>query len=287
MQFAKTVAEITLAVEQARKAGKKIAFVPTMGSIHRGHLSLVELAREKSDFVVASIFVNPLQFNSATDFEKYPRSEEADSEALAEAGTDLLFLPTVAEIYPDGKMQSTESAGQIGKVYEGLARPGHFDGMLTVVSRLFDIVQPDLAVFGAKDAQQLFLIRQMLTKQNQETNRPPIELVEGPTIRNEQGLALSSRNARLTEKQQQLALVLSKSLEKAAQSAASGAGPTEAHRQASSVFSSTPEAKLDYLALVSPASFEQIEDGFSGQALMIVAATVGNVRLIDNRLITF
>lgn len=287
MQVAKTVDEVALAVGQARKAGKKIAFVPTMGSIHKGHLSLIEIAKEKSGYVVASIFVNPLQFNSVSDFEKYPRSEEADSKALAEAGANLLFLPTVTEIYPAGKMQSTESAGKIGQVYEGLARPGHFDGMLTVVSRLFDIVQPDLAVFGAKDAQQLFLIRQMLIKQNQAEKRPPIQLVEGPTIRNEKGLALSSRNARLTEKQQQLALVLSKALEQAAQIAANGGGPAQAHRQASSVFSSAAEAKLDYLALVSPASFEQVEDGFSGQALMIVAATVGDVRLIDNRLINF
>jgi pantoate--beta-alanine ligase len=287
MQVANTESEINLAIELARNAGKKVAFVPTMGSIHKGHLSLIALAKEKADFVVASIFVNPLQFNSSADFDNYPRSEEEDSKALAEAGVDLLFVPTVAEIYPNGTMQPTESAGKIGQVYEGQARPGHFDGMLTVVSRLFDIVQPDLAVFGAKDAQQLFLVRQMLIRQNQDRKRAPIELLEGPTVRDERGLALSSRNARLSENQQQLALVLSKALEQAAQGAATGAGPTEAHRLASSVFSLNPEAKLDYLALVSPASFEQIEDGFSGQALMIVAATVGDVRLIDNRLITF
>jgi pantoate--beta-alanine ligase len=159
--------------------------------------------------------------------------------------------------------------------------------MLTVVSRLFDIVQPDIAVFGSKDAQQLFLIRQMVLAQNPLGVRDPLDIIEGPTIRDAKGLALSSRNKRLSKSQLQLALTLPTALAEAALAAERGGGASSAYFSASSVFTLTPEAKLDYLALVNPATFQAIEEGFTGQALMIVAATVGDVRLIDNRLITF
>jgi pantoate--beta-alanine ligase len=287
MKVVRTVADVALLVSRTKISGKKVAFVPTMGSIHDGHLSLVALAKTRADLVVASIFVNPLQFTNSADFELYPRSEDADAKALAKAGVDLLFLPTVDEIYPGGKFEITQTAGPIGKVYEGAARPGHFDGMLTVVSRLFDIVQPDLAVFGAKDAQQLFLIRKMLDTQNPSGLRDPIEIIEAPTVRDSKGLALSSRNKRLSKSQLGLALTLSEALAEASLAAKRGGGASSAYFSASSVFTLAPEAKLDYLALVNPASFEPIEEGFTGQALMIVAATVGDVRLIDNGLITF
>jgi pantoate--beta-alanine ligase len=287
MKVVRTVADVALLVSRTKISGKKVAFVPTMGSIHEGHLSLIAIAKASAELVVASIFVNPLQFGSSEDFELYPRSEDADAKALLKAGVDLLFLPTVDEIYPDGKFEITQSAGPIGQVYEGVARPGHFDGMLTVVSRLFDIVQPDQAVFGAKDAQQLFLIRNMVDSQNRLGNRDPIEIIEAPTIRDSKGLALSSRNKRLTKSQLGLALTLSHSLAEARLAAKRGGGAPGAYFSASSIFTLAPEAKLDYLALVNPASFEPIEEGFTGQALMIVAATVGDVRLIDNGLITF
>ena len=287
MKVVRTVADVALLVSRTKISGKKVAFVPTMGSIHEGHLSLIAIAKASAELVVASIFVNPLQFGSSEDFELYPRSEDADAKALLKAGVDLLFLPTVDEIYPDGKFEITQSAGPIGQVYEGVARPGHFDGMLTVVSRLFDIVQPDQAVFGAKDAQQLFLIRNMVNSQNRLGNRDPIEIIEAPTIRDSKGLALSSRNKRLTKSQLGLALTLSHSLAEARLAAERGGGAPGAYFSASSIFTLAPEAKLDYLALVNPASFEPIEEGYSGQALMIVAATVGDVRLIDNGLITF
>jgi pantoate--beta-alanine ligase len=287
MKVVRTVADVALLVSRTKISGNKVAFVPTMGSIHEGHLSLVAIAKAKAELVVASIFVNPLQFGSSEDFELYPRSEAADAKALAKAGVDLLFLPTIDEIYPEGKFEITQSAGPIGQVYEGAARPGHFDGMLTVVSRLFDIVQPDQAVFGAKDAQQLFLIRNMVNSQNRLGNRDPIEIIEAPTIRDSKGLALSSRNKRLTKSQLGLALTLSHSLAEARLAAKRGGGAPGAYFSASSIFTLAPEAKLDYLALVNPASFEPIEEGFTGQALMIVAATVGDVRLIDNGLITF
>jgi pantoate--beta-alanine ligase len=200
---------------------------------------------------------------------------------------DILFLPTVDDIYPGANHTITQKAGSVGDQYEGEARPGHFDGMLTVVSRLFDIVQPDVAVFGAKDAQQLFLIRQMVKAQNPQGTRDPIEIIEAVTIRDDKGLALSSRNRRLTKSQLQSALTIPNAMTEATLAASRGGGPSSAYFSASSLFTLAPEAKLDYLALVNPATFQAIEEGFTGQALMIVAATVGDVRLIDNRLITF
>ncbi len=287
MKTIRTVSELRAEIAKARQSGKKISFVPTMGAIHDGHLSLIEIAKQESRFVVASIFVNPLQFNSASDFDLYPRNESADAAALESAGADALFLPSVEEIYPNGEMKNSRSAGPIGELYEGAARKAHFDGMLTVVARLFEIVTPDVAVFGAKDAQQLFLIRRMLQQETGSDWASKLQIIEGPTIRESTGLALSSRNQRLSSKELKVALSLSEALETAHECAASGEGISSALREAMKVFSSNPEAKLDYLALVNPESFEALEDGFTGQALMIVAAEVGNVRLIDNRSITF
>jgi pantoate--beta-alanine ligase len=285
MKTIRTVQDLKAELAAIRQSGKRISFVPTMGAIHEGHLSLVKIARQKSDFVVASIFVNPLQFSSTSDFDLYPRDESSDSASLADSGVDILFLPTVAEIYPNGEMTNTRSAGPIGELYEGHSRKGHFDGMLTVVARLFEIVTPDVAVFGSKDAQQLFLIRQMLKTEIGSSWATNLEVIEGPTIRESNGLALSSRNQRLNSQQSHVALTLSQALDAAEKKASTGV--LEAHREAMKVFSSNPEAKLDYLAVVNPDSFEPVEEGFTGQALMIVAAVVGNVRLIDNRSITF
>jgi pantoate--beta-alanine ligase len=287
MKTIRTVSELTLELAQARQSGKKISFVPTMGAIHAGHLSLIEIAKKQSGFVIASIFVNPLQFNSTSDFDLYPRDELKDTAALESAGVDFLFLPSVEEIYLNGEMKNTHSAGTIGDLYEGQSRKAHFDGMLTVVARLFEIVTPDVAVFGAKDAQQLFLIKRMVQQEKNATWASNLQIIEGPTIRESNGLALSSRNQRLSSSQMQVALSLSEALDKAHKCAASGEAISSAHREAMKVFSSNPEAKLDYLAVVNPKSFEALEDGFTGQALMIVAAEVGNVRLIDNRSITF
>jgi pantoate--beta-alanine ligase len=285
MKTIRTVQELKAELAAIKQSGKSVSFVPTMGAIHDGHLSLVRIAKQKTDFVVASIFVNPLQFSSTSDFDLYPRNESSDSTSLAASGVDILFLPTVAEIYPNGEMTNTRSAGPIGELYEGHSRKGHFDGMLTVVARLFEIVAPDVAVFGSKDAQQLFLIRQMLKTETDSSWATDLEIIEGPTIRESNGLALSSRNQRLNSQQSHVALTLSQALDTAEQKAS--AGVLEAHREAMKVFSSNPEAKLDYLAVVNPDSFEPVEEGFTGQALMIVAAVVGNVRLIDNRSITF
>jgi pantoate--beta-alanine ligase len=286
MKIVRTVADLENEISKARSTGKKISFVPTMGAIHLGHVSLIEIAKSNSDFVVASIFVNPLQFDSVTDLEQYPNHEAADIKALESSGTDLLFMPTVQEIYPNGEAVVTQSAGLVGSLFEGKSRKGHFDGMLTVVSRLFDLVQPNVAIFGAKDAQQLFLVKQMVREQISSGLREPIEIIEAPTVREPSGLALSSRNERLSAPDQTKALALSKALELVASNVELGAGVALAHRLASSVFSATPEAKLDYLAFVNPETFEPVSDGFTGRALMIVAAEVGGVRLIDNGLVT-
>jgi pantoate--beta-alanine ligase len=250
-------------------------------------LSLIEIAKKQAGLVVASIFVNPLQFNSTSDFDLYPRNESADTTALESAGADVLFLPAVDEIYPNKDMKNTRSAGPIGELYEGQARKAHFDGMLTVVARLFEIVTPDVAVFGTKDAQQLFLIRRMLKQETSSDWANKLQIIEGPTIRESTGLALSSRNQRLSSEELKVALSLSDALDKAHKCAASGERISSALGEAMKVFSSNPEAKLDYLEVVDPESFEALEDGFTGQALMTVAAEVGNVRLIDNRSITF
>lgn len=286
MKIVRTVADLEYEISKARSSGKKISFVPTMGAIHLGHVSLIEIAKSNSDFVVASIFVNPLQFDSVTDLEQYPNHEAADIKTLESSGTDLLFMPPVQEIYPNGEAVVTQSAGLVGSLFEGKSRKGHFDGMLTVVSRLFDLVQPNVAIFGAKDAQQLFLVKQMVREQISSGLREPIEIIEAPTVREPSGLALSSRNERLSAPDQTKALALSKSLELVASNVELGAGVALAHRLASSVFSATPEAKLDYLAFVNPETFEPVSDGFTGRALMIVAAEVGGVRLIDNGLVT-
>jgi pantoate--beta-alanine ligase len=286
MKIVRTVADLENEISKARSSGKKISFVPTMGAIHLGHVSLIEIAKSNSDFVVASIFVNPLQFDSITDLEQYPKHEAADIKALESSGTDLLFLPTVEQIYPNGKAVVTRFAGPAGSFFEGKSRKGHFDGMLTVVSRLFDLVQPNVAIFGAKDAQQLFLVKQMVREQISSGLREPIEIIEAPTVREPGGLALSSRNERLSGPEQTKALALSKAIELVSSNVELGAGVALAHRLASSVFSATPEAKLDYLAFVNPETFEPVSDGFTGRALMIVAAEVGGVRLIDNGLVT-
>ena len=280
MQIIKSASELQKVISAQREAGANIAFVPTMGALHDGHLSLVEIARDRADYVVVSIFVNPLQFGANEDFDKYPRTLQSDAELLAANGVDVLFAPTVDDVYPNGQV-ITQHAGAVGETFEGAARPGHFDGMLTVVARLFDIVKPDYAIFGAKDAQQLFLIRQMVAHSNHRWNA--LQIIEGATIREADGLARSSRNRYLSAEEHQAALTLSAAL-RAAESATGVA--SERIRAATQLLASQPQVRLDYVALVDPNSFEAVDDGFSGRALLLIAAKVGNTRLIDNLSIT-
>lgn len=280
MHIATTVSQLATEVSVARSEGKKVALVPTMGALHAGHLSLIAAARKHADFVVVSIFVNPLQFGAGEDFDKYPRTLDADVESLEVVNTDVLFAPSVDDVYPEGSAaKPTKSAGEIGVVYEGAARPGHFDGMLTVVARLFDLVQPDFAVFGQKDAQQLFLIQQMA-----KADYPALQIVPAPTVREPGGLAMSSRNRYLDAAAHEVAEQLSAAL-RAGQ--ANAASPSAALESARAFMSKAPEAKLDYIALVAANSFEPIDDEFKGRALLLIAAVVGQTRLIDNIEITF
>jgi pantoate--beta-alanine ligase len=276
MQILSNADDLAAVVSNARQHGKSISFVPTMGALHDGHLSLVEIAHQQSDFVVVSIFVNPLQFAAGEDFEKYPRTLQEDAEKLSATGVDVLFAPDVDDVYPHGN-QITQHAGPVGEAFEGAARPGHFDGMLTVVERLFDLVKPDLAVFGNKDAQQLFLIRRMVENSNHRWNA--LQVIGAPIIRAEDGLAMSSRNRYLSSDERELAQKISRALRAAEDT--SGA-PEARVSAAEQVMATAPAVRLDYVALVNPATFEPIEAGFVGRALLIIAAQVGGTRLIDN-----
>lgn len=276
MQIITSAESLAAVVSNARQHGKSVSFVPTMGALHDGHLSLVTIAHEQSDFVVVSIFVNPLQFGANEDFEKYPRTLQDDAEKLSAANVDVLFAPDVEDVYPHGD-QITQHAGPVGETFEGKIRPGHFDGMLTVVARLFDLVRPDISVFGNKDAQQLFLIRQMVENSNHRWNA--MQVVGAPIIREEDGLAMSSRNRYLSETERELAQKISRALRAAEATQGAAAARLTAAEQ---VMATAPAVRLDYVALINPATFEPLEAGFVGRALLIIAAQVGGTRLIDN-----
>jgi pantoate--beta-alanine ligase len=278
--FAYNAAELAEAMAQARTDRKRVVFVPTMGALHEGHLSLIKLAREHGDFVVVSIFVNPLQFGDESDYERYPRNLAVDAGLLAEGDADLLFAPDLKTIYPDAEPVRQLRAGPIGQRYEGAERRGHFDGMLTVVNRLFDLVQPDVAIFGQKDAQQLLLVRRLVAAQLAAGERAPLKIVAAPTVRDEHGLALSSRNQRLKPDEIEPARSLNRALVAAIESLHAGGSRAEA--VSAGVAQLHPAAKLDYLDLVSAVEFEQISETFEGEAIAIIAARVGEVRLIDN-----
>lgn len=273
-----TIVELRSLVAAERGAGASVALVPTMGALHDGHLALVARARELADVVVVSIFVNPLQFGPGEDLDRYPRTLDADVAALDGLGVAFVFAPSAAEMYPDGPSSTRVVAGEVGGLYEGASRPGHFDGMLTVVAKLFHIVVPDVALFGQKDAQQVFLVRRMV----RDLDLPlAIEVV--PTVREGDGLALSSRNRFLDEGARRTALVLSEALAAAADAATDGVD--EALAEAVAAFGDHDGAELDYFVIVDPATFLPVGADASGPALALVAAKVGATRLIDNRAI--
>lgn len=261
--------------ERLRAAGGSVALVPTMGALHDGHLALVDEARSNADIVVVSIFVNPLQFGANEDLDKYPRTLDADVAALASEGVDYVFAPSAAEMYPDGPSQTRITAGRIGTLYEGKARPGHFDGMLTVVAKLLNIVRPDVAVFGRKDAQQLFLVQRMVRELDIPTRILGVE-----TVREEDGLALSSRNRYLDERERRAARTLSQVLEAAASAADRGIDAVLAAAQSAAMGEAL--VKLDYLVVAEPTTFLPVDDDYRGRAIVLIAATVGGTRLIDN-----
>lgn len=249
-----------------------VAFVPTMGALHDGHLALVHRALELADTVVVSIFVNPLQFGEGEDFGRYPRDLDADRAALP-SGV-IVFAPEAEELYPDGDVQVRLSAGAVGDTFEGRTRPGHFDGMLTVVAKLLNIVTPDVVVFGQKDAQQVFLVRRMIRDLNL-----PVTIDVVSTVREPDGLALSSRNRYLSEPERRTALALSRALAAAAEHSSSRDSALAA---ATATLVAESSADLDYFELVDPATFLPIPADYTGEATAIVAARVGTTRLIDN-----
>lgn len=262
-------------LQEARRAGKRVALVPTMGALHAGHLALVARARELADIVVVSVFVNPLQFGPTEDLDRYPRDLAGDTALLDAAGVDVVFAPHVAEMYPDGASSTRVVAGQVGELYEGRSRPGHFDGMLTVVAKLLNIVQPNFAVFGQKDAQQLFLVRRMVGDLNL-----PVAIEGVDIVREEDGLARSSRNRYLDDEQRRAGLALPRLL--AAAAAAADRGADAAIDAAHAVARDEPLVRLDYLAVVNPATLLPVDADHRGPALVLVAARVGTTRLLDN-----
>ena len=273
-----TIAEVRAAVAAARAVGRRVALVPTMGALHEGHLALVARAREVADVVVVSLFVNPLQFGPKEDFARYPRDLDTDAALLDSAGADLLFAPAPTELLPDGRTQVRVVAGPIGNTLEGRIRPGHFDGVLTIVLKLLHVVAPDVVVFGQKDAQQVFLVQRMV----RDLDVPvAIEVVD--TVREQDGLAMSSRNRYLATDERRLARAVPAALE-AAESSADRDVDTMI-TAAQSALAGEDGAALEYLAVVDPATFAPVDDGYRGRALVLVAARVGGTRLIDNRFV--
>ncbi len=260
-----------------RKAGgERVGFVPTMGALHAGHLSLVRLARERAGWVAASVFVNPTQFGPGEDFARYPRSPERDGEMLAAAGCDLLFLPEIDTVYPPGRATWIDPQGP-AEGLEGAFRPGHFRGVATVVCALLNLVQADVAVFGEKDAQQLAVVRRMVVDLHL-----PVEIAAAPTVREADGLALSSRNAYLSPAERQAAPVLRRALEAAGRAVAAGERRgDEVRRILREVLSSEPLARTDYAEVVDAATFQPVET-LAGAVVLPLAVRLGGTRLIDN-----
>jgi pantoate--beta-alanine ligase len=276
-----TIAELRRRVGEARRQGKRIGFVPTMGYLHDGHLSLVKKARETCDFVVMSIFVNPLQFGPNEDFERYPRDIERDRELARSAGVDLLFTPSVEEMYPR-QVLTTVSVAQVSEPLCGQSRPGHFDGVATVVLKLFHIVQPDAAFFGQKDAQQLAVISQMV-----EDLSVPVEIVPCPIVREPDGLAMSSRNVYLNPEERRQATVLYRSLKQAEAWLKEGVPLDEIKERMAAMITAEPLAEIDYVEVLTYPRLTPVDTASPGQRLIFaLAVRFGRTRLIDNMMVT-
>jgi pantoate--beta-alanine ligase len=269
---ARTRAELASTRTEWVASGASVAVVMTMGALHAGHAELIRRARENDDRVIVTDFLNPLQFAPGEDLDKYPRTFPADLELCRAEGVDLLFAPGPAEVYPAGDPVVRVAAGAIGDVLEGESRPGHFDGVLTVVAKLLNLTTPHRAYFGQKDAQQLWLISRMVRDLDVE-----VEIIEVPTVRDADGLALSSRNIYLVDADRTQALALHEALEAGTAAAAAGAaaavGAAQAHLSTSGV-------KVDYVSLVDPEDFEVMQG--SGPGILVLAAHIGSTRLIDN-----
>ena len=258
----------------------RLAFVATMGALHEGHRSLIELARSLGDVVAVSIFVNPLQFGPGEDYARYPRPLEDDLQVCEAEGVDVVFVPSVTDLYPPGR-QITVDAGGLGAVLEGQSRRGHFNGVLTVVLKLFNIIRPQVAIFGEKDAQQLACIQRMVGDLN-----IGVQIVAAPIVREPDGLAISSRNVFLSATERAVARSISAALEKAATQSSVPSARAAAYEVLDRA-EVEPCFELDYATIVNPATFAEVQDDHVGPARFVVAARVGGTRLIDNTMINF
>jgi pantoate--beta-alanine ligase len=275
MQIVRESIALRETVDGWRATGERVALVPTMGALHAGHMALVDAARSQADRVVASIFVNPLQFGPGEDLARYPRQEEADRALLEAHGCDLVWMPGVDDLYPQG-FATTVSVAGVSERWDGAARPGHFNGVATVVAKLLIAVRPHVALFGEKDFQQLAVIRRMVTDLGLL-----VEIVGVPTVRDDDGLALSSRNAYLSADERARALALPQALEEAARAIVDGDHVTTVLALAKARLGKAGFGKVDYVALVDPATLEPLESA-QGAMRLIAAATIGSTRLIDN-----
>jgi pantoate--beta-alanine ligase len=271
-----TIARVRAWREDRRRAAQRVGFVPTMGALHEGHARLIETARQRGDRVIVSIFVNPLQFDRKDDLDRYPRTLDADLRMCNDLGVELVFAPSVAEMYPVEPLCSVTVKRMTDRLC-GQFRPGHFDGVATVVTKLFDIVQPDAAYFGEKDAQQLAVIRRMVVDLN-----IPVEIVGVATVREADGLALSSRNVRLSTEERSKAIALRRALLEAERAIAAGERDARiVERRAAAVIPADASLRLEYLEVVDPSELQRV-DRIDGTVLVAGALWVGDTRLIDN-----
>ena len=278
MEIIRTINGLRTRVAEARAEGKTVGLVPTMGALHAGHISLVDRARGENDVVVVSVFVNPTQFNNAEDLATYPRTEEADCAKLRDAGVDVAFIPSVEEVYPEPDTRQFD-LGEVAAVMEGAMRPGHFNGVAQIVSKLFAIVEPDRAYFGEKDFQQIAVIRKMV-----ELEGFGLEIVDCPICREPDGLAMSSRNTRLTAAQRQIAPVIHRTL---SESVEWGRTHTleETKKFVIDTINTFPEMEVEYYEIVDPLTMQPLRewgDAANGRPVGCVTAYCGKVRLIDN-----
>lgn len=281
MRIITKVKEMQKVADELRREGKIIGVVPTMGYLHEGHLSLIRLAKEKSDVVITTIFVNPLQFAPHEDYDKYPRDFERDVKLAQSAGCDIIFHPTVEEMYPENFLTYVE-VEKLTKVLEGEFRPTHFRGVTTVVAKLFNITKPHIAIFGQKDAQQALIIKQMVRDLNFD-----IEIIVAPIVREPDGLAMSSRNVYLSESERKEATVLYESLKLAERLVKEGERKSETIiSEMENLIKSKPSAKIDYIAIVEPDTLEKVDELMEGKEYLIaIAVRIGSTRLIDNTVV--
>jgi pantoate--beta-alanine ligase len=276
MKVAKTIESVRKLVKVARSKGKKIGFVPTMGALHIGHISLIEAAAKKCDFVVVSIFVNPTQFGPGEDFEKYPRPLKADLEICRKAGVDVVFAPSPQQMYP-GENLTWVNVEKLTEQLCGRFRPGHFSGVTTVCAKLFNIVAPDIAFFGQKDAQQAIVVKQMVADLNM-----PLKIVVCPTVRQADGLAVSSRNQYLTRQQKKNAPLIYKSLQKCQKLIEDGVADSKTIiNQMRKILQQAPSIKIEYISIVDADTLQELKK-ITGKVLTAVAVKIGSTRLIDN-----